>query len=210
VTADSERTALQQRAAELERDRDAAVAALVEAEARARQTQAETDTRAASEAEALKTDLARARADLATELDRQRIGRGALVPAIRHVFVDAMGRMVRREVAKAKNYQANPLKLSAWIDSYYDQTEEELFTEALLPAMRLHLASINSVDDPVEASRAVVREHFEESKKALGLIVDAGHDGFGELLQRMLHNWEVNRADRLADRVMRTEIENGR
>jgi len=228
--AESDRDAVLALVSEGEKARDAAIAQFEDMEAqrdaaKIRAGEAENDkgvallrietlTRlhevATAEAETLKTDLARARADIATELERQQTQRSSLFGAVRHVVADAMGRMVRREVAKAKNFRTNPQKLGAWIDAYYDKTEEDLFVEALLPATRLHATLIESRDDPAELARGLVREHFAESMQTLTGILDAGPDGFGEMVDRTLHRWESTRADKLADRIMEEEIRNVR
>jgi hypothetical protein len=167
----------------------------------------------AADTEVLKADLARARADLATEVEARNEAEKRLtdvVTAQRHVFADAMGRMVRREVSKAKSYQATPAKLSTWLEAFYDRSEEDIFTEALLPAVRLHLAWLGSDDDPATAARGIAREHFAESKRVIGEIVAAGPDGFGEVLQRTLSRWESTRADDWADQMARQEIRHAR
>jgi hypothetical protein len=158
----------------------------------------------------LQQQMAGAELALETERGISRKQLAGLVAAQRAVFADAMGRMVRREVAKAKNYQATPAKLHVWINSFYDQTEEDIFTEALLPSVRLHLAWMGSTDDPATVARAFAREHFAESQATLRAIVEAGPDGFSDVLQRTIRQWESDRAERFADRVMEQEIRHGR
>jgi hypothetical protein len=166
---------------------------------------AEADT-IATEAETLRTDVAQARVAVAEAESRLR----DVLTAQRYVFADAMGRMVRREVAKAKNYQASPNRMAAWLESFYDDTEENIFVEALLPAARLHLAWMGSEQQPADFAREIARAHFAESKRTLSTIVDAGAEGFGEMVQRTLAQWESTRAETLADKVMEQELRHGR
>lgn len=126
--------------------------------------------------------------------------------AHRAIYADAMGRMVRREIAKAKAYQATPAKLRTWLENYYDATEAAMFVEAILPSLRLHLAWIGSERDPAECAAALVQRHFAESIEKLSDVITAGPDGFGEVLQRRLHRWEADRAEAFADALVREEL----
>jgi len=187
------------------------------AQVAAHQAQADSLTRAAMEAEAAKA-LAEARAAerdaAATVAQAEAVAHRATVarrvdgaPTLyRGLYADAMGRMVRREVAKAKAYQATPAKLRTWIHAFYDETELRLFTEALLPSVRLHLAWIGSDADPEAFTRGLVRAHFDESVARLTAVCDAGADGFGDVLQRVLQRWEQDRAEQFANALMAEEI----
>lgn len=135
-----------------------------------------------------------------------RTQRSHLPTLYRALFVDAMGRMVRREVANAKSYQATPAKLRTWMQNFYDETEGAIFTEALLPSVRLHLSWIGSDRDPESYVRELVRVHFDESIAKFSAIIDGGPDGFGALLQRLLDRWTAERAERFADALVNEEI----
>lgn len=135
---------------------------------------------------------------------------GDLIPAVRSVLAESMGRMVRREVAKAKNYHATPSKLRTWVETFYDATEEAIFIESLLPGVRLHLALMGWAQEPEAVAQEWVRQHFSESRERLIRIVDAGPEGFMEMFQRTIQRWEADRAERFADRVIQQEIADGR
>jgi hypothetical protein len=128
----------------------------------------------------------------------------------RDIYAETMGRLVRREIAKAKSYQATPAKLRTWLENFYDAQEEDLFVQSLLPSVRLHLTWIGDDRDPSDVALDLVRKHFEESKAKISSVIEQGPDGYGELLQRVLVRWEQERAERFADALVREEIANGR
>lgn len=137
----------------------------------------------------------------------ERLQRRSAVPQLhRGLYADAMGRMVRREIAKAKSYQATPAKLRTWIAAFYDEAEMRIFTEALLPSLRVHLAWVGSTADPEEFTRALVARHFAESSARLTAVCDAGADGYGDVLQRVLARWERERAEHFADALLAEEM----
>jgi HK97 family phage portal protein len=137
----------------------------------------------------------------------ERLQRRSAVPQLhRGLYADAMGRMVRREIAKAKSYQATPSKLRTWIAAFYDEAEMRIFTEALLPSLRVHLAWIGSTIDPEEFTRELVARHFSESSARLTAVCDAGADGYGDVLQRVLSRWERERAEQFADALLAEEM----
>ena len=138
---------------------------------------------------------------------RDQVQKRSAVPQLhRGLYADAMGRMVRREIAKAKSYQATPAKLRTWIAAFYDEAEMRIFTEALLPSLRVHLAWIGSTADPEEFTRALVARHFSESSERLTAVCDAGADGYGDVLQRVLARWERERAEHFADALLAEEM----
>lgn len=138
---------------------------------------------------------------------REHVQKRSVVPQLhRGLYADAMGRMVRREIAKAKSYQATPAKLRTWIAAFYDEAEMRIFTEALLPSLRVHLAWVGSTADPEEFTRALVARHFAESSARLTAVCDAGADGYGDVLQRVLARWERERAEHFADALLAEEM----
>lgn len=169
-----------------------------------------TETEAAL-AEALKKEataaeqaraLAAERDRLAQQATETKVVRMKLIEAQRGLFSDALGRMIRREVANARRYQATPQKLRSWISGYYDESERMLFIEALLPSIRVLCAWSGAVRVPTEIAQAFVDVHFRESQRQLTELIEAGPDGFGETLQRVLYRWESSRADQSADCLM--------
>lgn len=177
----------------LERERDEALALMATADARAT---AEAQARTAAET----TTQTQRQAELARLTNTLSAHRG--------LIVDAMGRMVRREAEKARRHQATPEKLRSWIDAFY-VTHEDTCVEALLPAVRVHLAWTQSADDADTVTRTLVREHIRESVRQLRA---AAHDpdDLHVSLERMLQRWEADRPAAVADRILREEIEHVR
>ncbi len=178
-------------------------ALLAEAEkvaAVARASDAERDRGIAEAAQAAANSLVEQRRQAETERMT------AVIGSHRALFVDAMGRMVRREIANAKNYSATPQRMRAWLASYYDDTERALFVEALLPSVRIHLAWMKSPAVAGDVAASLVDEHFATSQREIGAVLDAGVEGFRETTQKLLRRWESERAPQFADRVMAEEI----
>lgn len=183
-----------------------------EREARA---QAEADKAAAALArqsvEAARDDQQASVATLSAELEQVKATEQArmigVIAAHRTLIADVMGRLVRREIANARKYQATPQKLLTWMASYYDDTEKALFVESLLPSVRVHLAWMQSPENPVDVAERMVDAHFTDSRKALTAIVDAGLDGYAELVQRTFQRWDSTRAHEFADGLMTEEIQ---
>lgn len=163
--------------------------------------------RVAEEARAAAAEERTRLADLVTSTRRAEISRlTSVLTAHRGLIVEAMGRMIRWETSKARRHQATPEKLRGWIDSYY-VTHEDTCCDALLPAVRVHLAWQQSAEDPVTVTREVVREHIAESVRQLRAVANADQDELHALLERMLQRWEDERPAALADRILREEID---
>lgn len=126
-------TAIQQLA-----ERTALASAVVAAE----EAQAGLQARVA-ELEAQVTSATAAAAQAQQHLEGERAARiermTAMIAAHRGLFVDAIGRMARREVQQARAKQATPEKLRRWLDGFMT-AEAPICVEALLPAMRVRLA----------------------------------------------------------------------
>ena len=113
--------------------------------------------------------------------------------------------MLRIESDRARRAQATPDKLRRWIDGFYP-THEEIVYVSLLPAMRAHLAWMQSAEDPIVATRALAQAHVAESTRELLLVLDTEPGEIAASLETTLHRWELNRADALADRILTEEI----
>jgi HK97 family phage portal protein len=208
--ADRERAEVESTAA-----RDAALVATQRAEAEEAARQIEAAARAAAEAgrmqseqdaEALRVSMGTAEA----ALDAQRAGAlqrlTAVLAAHRGLIVDAMGRLVRRETAKARGAHATPEKLRRWMDAFY-VTHEDAAVEILLPAVRTHLAWSQSADDPLTVTRRLMREHVAESVRQLRAVANGDPEDLHVSLERMMQRWEEDRPAALADQILREEVE---
>lgn len=172
-----------------------------------REQQNATDAARQHEASARAAEAQAEAAQRSAEQYRAKVEQHRGTPALyRAVYADAMSRMVRRECAKARAYQATPAKLRTWLSTFYDSAEADIFTEAITPGIRLHVAWMGSDAKAEDVARRMVAAHFAESQETLTAICDAGPDGFGELLQRQLTRWERERAESFADALMMEEV----
>jgi HK97 family phage portal protein len=165
---------------------------------------AERDT-LTTEAEALRTDLARARADIATELERQQTQRGVMLAAMRSLFVDASERLLQREVERARKHQQTPDKLRSWMESFYGN-HAEVCRNLFRPMVGPWTAIAGGV--PGVLLERLVTEHIEASTRALSAVLDADDpDQMAGMLERTLRRWEDERAEVMADTLVREGME---
>jgi HK97 family phage portal protein len=153
-------------------------------------------------------DADQARVTVETTLQQQRDAEIVrllnVIAAHRALIVDAMGRMIRRETDRVRKAQATPEKLRAWMESFYP-LHRDVCEATLLPVMRTHLGWLGATEDPVEATRALVAQHIEDSKQQLRLVAESAD--FAGFLEQTLQWWEAERANQFADSMLRKEIE---
>lgn len=129
----------------------------------------------------------------------------AVIGAHRALIVDAMGRMIRRETEKARRAQATPEKLRTWMENFYP-VHQDICEAALLPAIRTHLAWSQADSDPDEVTRAYVTAHIEHSIRQLRAVLESDPDDYAGTLETTLRRWELDRADALADDLLKKEV----
>jgi HK97 family phage portal protein len=127
------------------------------------------------------------------------------IAAHRALIVDAMGRMTRREVEKARSHKATPEKLRNWLKTV-DALHAEICVEALLPAVRTHLAWKRSDEDPLAVTMTIVQGHLEALTTRLLTVADTDATEYHALLAKTLERWESEQPERIADQVMREQI----
>jgi hypothetical protein len=176
-----------------------------------RQREAAADAEAARvalEARAAALEAENVAADSALRTQRQaeleRLTRS--IGAHRALIAEAMGRMIRREVEKARRQQASPDKLRKWLETF-DILHVDVCVDALLPAVRTHLAWTKSADDPMTMTTALVSAHIAEFTRQLRAVCDSPAEEYHALLERTLQRWEAEQADRVADQILREEID---
>lgn len=186
--------ALQAGVTALERDRD---------EARAL-TATHEDAAAASARLVLERE-----AELRTVRQADADAMAGLIAAHRGLVVEVMRRAIERETDRARRAQQTPEKLRTWLDTFYDG-HGELMRQALLPAMRVHLAFVRSAEDPIEATRRYVATHIADSERQIRTVLDGDADDLAASLPALLHRWDTERPSALADVLMRKELEYAR
>jgi hypothetical protein len=194
------------RVAELEQSRDAALSALMEAETKAQAAAAEVQ-RVLEDKAAYATT---ASATLEAQRDKERRRLTSVLAAHRGLVLKAMERMIRRETYHARRHRSSPDKLQKRSEAFYDVQFESDFVDEMTPALAVCLAWCHSpeAEAPAEVARGYVREHISESLRQLRAVVDGTTaDDFHQVLERTLDKWETERANILADRILRQQIE---
>lgn len=128
-----------------------------------------------------------------------------VIAAHRGLVVDIMRRMVERETDRARRAQVTPEKLRAWLATFYDG-HADLMRNALLPAIRVHLAFIRSADDPIEATRRLVDAHVAESVRQIRTVIDEDADAIAASFPALLYRWDTERPTAIADGLMQKEL----
>lgn len=160
----------------------------------------EAAAKAHAEARAGAAEAAR-QAQRAVEIERMT----GTIGAHRALVADAMGRMVRREVEKARRHQATPGKLRNWLTTL-DTLHADVCVEALLPAVRTHLAWSQSAEDPQTATERLVRQHVTTFTERMTSVADVDASEFHTTLAKTLERWEAEQPERVADQMMQEQI----
>jgi hypothetical protein len=123
--------------------------------------------------------------------------------AIRGTLVDAANRLIAKETERARKAQGSPDKLGAWVHTFYP-IHEDFCRVALKPAVRAMLIALGSDASVDRVLDGIVLAHVSESSRQLqGVIQDADLESLAPALERVLRRWEAERAEALADRIMK-------
>jgi hypothetical protein len=123
----------------------------------------------------------------------------------RALIADAVGRMARRQAEKARRYQATPEKLRRWLETFAT-VEAPICVEAILPAVRTHLAWMQSTADPATVTVGIVKAHLDAFEARLKSAADAEPDEFHATLEAVLQRWEADRPTEVADAILQEGI----
>jgi HK97 family phage portal protein len=138
---------------------------------------------------------------LEVEREQQRNQKVVMLAAMRSLFVDATERLLYREAERARKHQTTPEKLRAWVDTFYPMHEESV-RHALRPCVGAWTAVKGG--DAAELLERLVTEHMAASRQALALVLDAEDDDErAAMLERTLRRWEEERAEAVADALVR-------
>src|SRR5690606_3920463 len=96
-------------------------------------------------------------------------------------------------------------KLRAWMATFY-VTFEGAFVEAVLPAVRVHLAWRQSDAEPRAEAERMAREHIADSTRQLSALLDAHPDDLQVALGHILTRWERDRPSAVADAILQDEV----
>lgn len=123
--------------------------------------------------------------------------------AVRGVLIDAVQRgLVTRETDRARK-QMTPDKLSKWVETFYPMHEDVCRT-VLRPAVKAWLVA-SGVDVSVDVVLdRVIPAYIGESTRALrGVLLETDVENLPSAVERVCRRWETERADALADRIMK-------
>jgi chromosome segregation ATPase len=185
-------------AAEAQRDEAAKQAAELQAMGR----------EVAAQREALRAELATTKqqgagAEMARETERQqhRAQRAAVLASMRALFVDATDRLLQKESDRARKHQSTAEKLRAWVDTFYPMHVETV-RHAFRPIVSAWVVVTGG--DAGEMVERLVSEHIDVSKRSLMHVLDSDDDDLrAATLERTLRRWEEERADAMADALVR-------
>lgn len=125
--------------------------------------------------------------------------------ANRDVWCDAVGRIVRVEVDRARRNQGTPAKLKAWAEAFSLQ-QEERYLDALRPLTHGHLVFIGSDEDADTYTRRLIAAQWQEAVAQLRMIADGDPEDYSVSLERLLTKWERERPAAVAGRVFHEEM----
>jgi hypothetical protein len=196
--AQAEKAALETRCAGLE-------TAATDAGAAAEQARAQSASRGL-EIDALVDAKARAEEMAREYAGAMKARRGALVNSHRELYVDVMRRMIDREADRCDSVKATQAKLRDKMADFY-KGHQDVMARALLPAVRVHLAFIQSGDDAEEVATDLARQHVEHSRALINDVCEADGEDYQTDLARLLFKWRTERINQIADYLISREID---
>lgn len=126
----------------------------------------------------------------------------AVVAAHRALLTDALGRMVRKEVANVKQAAKKPGEFLAWMDGYYPH-HEKLLAEALTPPLAAWFAVLGK-EEPGGWAKVTAAEHCNDSRGRLLEAAGVTPAAFPAAVEACVAGWE-QRAQETAAQLIRTE-----
>jgi hypothetical protein len=129
-----------------------------------------------------------------------------LITANRGVLIDAVGRMVRREAEAARRKRATPAKLREWAGTFYEEHELDLWSQALAPAIGVHLALCGKSEDAGQIARELAAAHMAASQHQIVAVAASDPEDYQRALDVTLTRWETARAETTVDALLRQEI----
>jgi HK97 family phage portal protein len=193
-------TTEQEALAAAEVQRDEAVKQMTGLQAVVREVTNQREAVRATAAE-LKQHLAGAELALETERQQHRAQKAATLASMRSLFVDATERLLQKESDRARKHQTTAEKLRAWVDTFYPMHVETV-RHGFWPIVAAWVVVTGG--DAGELVERLVTEHIDTSKRALMHVLDADDEDLrAATLERTLRRWEEERADDMADALVR-------
>jgi hypothetical protein len=109
--------------------------------------------------------------------------------------------LLQKESDRARKQQATPMKLRAWVESFYPM-HAEVCRAAFQPLVGPWTAVTGGA--PGVLLDRLVEEHVQASLSALRIVAETEDpDEMAANLERTLSRWETERADAMADALVR-------
>lgn len=130
--------------------------------------------------------------------------RARLVAAMKGIFVEALGRKVRKEALWARRVAGrgcDAFRIEA--EEFYGKHRAEI-AEALLPALRAHLVACGASGDEAETrADAVAAEYVARSRQEFADVLETKPkaEDLRDSVDRLVSRWEIARPGEMADLV---------
>lgn len=126
---------------------------------------------------------------------------GIVAASHRALIVDAVSRVLQREMDRARKAQTSPEKMRAWVESFYP-VHADVVRSTLRPAIGAWAACAGSDVDAILDRE--VEAHIGESSRAITLVADTDDlEAMAVALERVLRRWETERPNAVADRLFK-------
>lgn len=144
------------------------------------------------------------RAKVETEAETVKRRLGVVTVAQRAILVDAIERVLTREADRARKNIGTPEKFRGWIDTFYP-LHADVCRSTFRPVMVAWTAVVGG--DAEDHLDRLVLDHISESTRALRIVAEEDDpDALAAALGRVLHRWDTERAQAVADRVLRERL----
>jgi HK97 family phage portal protein len=136
--------------------------------------------------------------------------RARLIAAMRGIFIEALGRKVRKEALWARRVAgrgADAFRIEA--EEFYGKHRAEI-AEAAVPSLRAHLVACGASGDEAETrADAVAAECVARSRQAFAEVLETKPkaDDLRDCVDRLVSRWEIARPGEMADLVFAEENE---
>jgi hypothetical protein len=126
-----------------------------------------------------------------------------VIAAQRTMFLDGLGRMVRREgQAVRRAAKKGPDAFRQWGVDFYPK-HATLLRDTLMPAVQQHLAYVAATIGSQEVTQRLVDEYIEQSLAELHALPT---NELENAVDQMASRWEIQRPPLVADALMTEEI----
>jgi chromosome segregation ATPase len=164
-------------------------------------------TRAASQEALLHAERAKQQAELMATAARRKISTQILVN--RDLLLNALGRMIRRELNEARANATSLPKFTRWLERF-PAVHTVVYVDALKDAVRSHVTMLDRPDEALTLTEQMARDHIARFVELLSPLATLPIEEFQGDLERCLERWEQTQAAAVADTLVQQEIDHVR